>query len=91
MDVGYVSNAVVNAYHQTSAATKNVKTESKANRTGFSDSAAVYEKAQTLLDAFDKGFKEATKTWGKELPDVSQQTYTAVHGKFQNWMDGTEK
>jgi len=47
-------------------------------------------KAQTLLDAFDKGYKEATKTWGKELPDISKQTYDAVHEKFNDWMNQTE-
>lgn len=45
-------------------------------------------KAQELLDAFDKGFKEATKSWGKELPDISHQTYDAVHEKFNDWMNG---
>lgn len=196
MDVGYVSSAAVNAYQQTTAAAKqNTKTESRTN-TGFSDTAAVYEKssaadgkvtakntdrsaiieqmkadmearkssmvnmvqdmmkqqgkqigtaddvwkfladgnftvteaakkqaqeaisedgywgvkqtsdrilefakalsgddvskAKTLLDAFDKGFKEATKSWGKELPDISQQTYAAVHEKFNDWMNPTE-
>ena len=43
-------------------------------------------KAQELLDAFDKGYKEATKEWGKDLPDISSQTYEAVHKKFEDWM-----
>lgn len=42
-------------------------------------------KAQELLDAFDKGYKEATKEWGKDLPDISKQTYDAVHKKFDDW------
>ncbi|MCR4589362.1 MAG: hypothetical protein K5668_00890 [Lachnospiraceae bacterium] len=42
-------------------------------------------KAQELLDAFDKGYKEATGEWGKELPDISKQTYDAVHKKFEEW------
>lgn len=42
-------------------------------------------KAQELLDAFDKGYKEATKEWGKDLPDISKQTYDAVHQKFDDW------
>ena len=29
--------------------------------------------------AVEKGFKEATKSWGKELPDISNNTYDAVH------------
>ncbi len=42
-------------------------------------------KAEELLDAFKKGFEEATKTWGKELPDISQRTYDAVLEKFETW------
>lgn len=48
------------------------------------------EKADLLLDAFKKGFKEATKTWGDELPDISKRTYDAVVEKFENWKNGTE-
>ena len=33
------------------------------------------EKADLLLDAFKKGFQEATKSWGDKLPDISQRTY----------------
>lgn len=47
-------------------------------------------KADLLLDAFKKGFKEATKTWGKELPDISQKTYDAVIEKFEKWKNGDE-
>lgn len=44
-------------------------------------------KADKLLNAFKKGFEEATKTWGKELPDISKRTYEAVEKKFQAWKD----
>lgn len=43
-------------------------------------------KAEELLNAFKKGFKEATKSWGKTLPDISQRTYDAVLEKFDVWM-----
>jgi len=43
------------------------------------------EKAEEMLEAFKKGFKEATKTWGDELPDISQKTYDAVMEKFEAW------
>lgn len=49
------------------------------------------EKADLLLDAFKKGFKEATKSWGQDLPDISQRTYDAVVEKFNNWKNGTEE
>lgn len=42
-------------------------------------------KADELLEAFKKGYEEATATWGKELPDISQKTYTAVEEKFAAW------
>ena len=42
-------------------------------------------KADELFDAFIKGFQEATKTWGRELPDISKRTYEAVEQKFNDW------
>ncbi len=47
------------------------------------------DKADLLLDAFKKGFKEATKTWGDELPDISKRTYDAVLEKFDKWKNGS--
>ena len=44
-------------------------------------------KADLLLDAFKKGFEEATGTWGKELPEISQNTYKAVEEKFAAWKE----
>lgn len=49
------------------------------------------KKADLLLDAFKKGFKEATKSWGQDLPDISQRTYDAVVEKFNKWKNGTEE
>ncbi len=48
------------------------------------------EKADELLAAFKKGFSQATKSWGKTLPDISQRTYDAVIKKFDAWKNGTE-
>lgn len=42
-------------------------------------------KVEELRDAFEKGFKDATKTWGDELPEISQKTYDAVMKKFDDW------
>ena len=47
------------------------------------------DKADLLLDAFKKGFQEATKTWGDELPDISKRTYDAVLEKFDKWKNGS--
>lgn len=43
------------------------------------------DKMNEMLDAFKEGFKQATKTWGKELPDISGRTYDAVMEKFENY------
>lgn len=42
-------------------------------------------KADELLEAFKKGYKEATGAWGKELPEISKKTYEAVEEKFAAW------
>lgn len=43
------------------------------------------EKMKSMKKAVEKGFKEATKTWGKELPDISKNTYNAVMDKFDKY------
>lgn len=47
------------------------------------------DKMDEMLEAFKKGFKEATKAWGKELPSISHQTYDAVMEKFENYKKDT--
>ena len=47
------------------------------------------EKADLLIDAFKKGFDDATKSWGKDLPDISNRTYDAVLEKFDKWKNGS--
>ena len=47
-------------------------------------------KADAMLEAFKKGFEQATKSWGKKLPDLSQKTYDAVLKKFDAWKNNTE-
>ena len=49
------------------------------------------DKADELLEAFKKGFGQATKSWGSKLPDISQRTYDAVIKKFDAWKNGTEE
>lgn len=39
-------------------------------------------KIEEMRDAFKKGYKQAEKTWGGELPDISKRTYDAVMEKF---------
>lgn len=47
------------------------------------------EKAEEMLEAFKEGFKQATKAWGDELPEISQKTYDAVQEKFETWKNET--
>ena len=39
-------------------------------------------KIEEMREAFKKGYKQAEKTWGGELPDISKRTYDAVMEKF---------
>ncbi|MBO5144159.1 MAG: hypothetical protein J6C19_01320 [Lachnospiraceae bacterium] len=40
------------------------------------------EALEKMRDAFLKGYKQAEKTWGGKLPEISQKTYDAVLEKF---------
>lgn len=40
------------------------------------------DQIEKMREAFKKGFGNATDTWGKKLPDISQRTYDAVMEKF---------
>ncbi len=40
------------------------------------------DKIEEMREAFKKGYKQAEKTWGGELPDISKQTYDAVMEGF---------
>ena len=46
------------------------------------------EKMKEMQEAFEKGFKEATKAWGKDLPSISNDTYDAVTKKFEDYFNG---
>ena len=51
------------------------------------------EKIEAMRSAFEKGFSEATKAWGKELPEISSKTYDKVQDLFDKWAEesGIEK
>ena len=48
------------------------------------------DKMEEMRGAFEKGFKQATKTWGRELPDISQRTYGAVQSLFDEYKNKME-
>lgn len=49
------------------------------------------EKLEEMRAAFQKGFDQATRTWGGKLPDISQRTYDAVMEKFDKLAGKTEE
>ena len=46
------------------------------------------DKLDSMIDAFKEGYKQAEKTWGGELPEISKQTYDAVLEKFEKIRSG---
>ncbi|MCR5477033.1 MAG: hypothetical protein K6E92_05345 [Lachnospiraceae bacterium] len=48
------------------------------------------EKMKELEKAMEKGFKMATKTWGKELPGICSDTMKAAHGLFEEYYRSKE-
>lgn len=49
------------------------------------------DKIEDMRAAFEKGFKKAGKTWGGDLPDISQRTYDAVMEKFDKMAEEAKK
>lgn len=45
------------------------------------------EKMKKMVSAVEKGFKQATKAWGKDLPGISSDTYSATMDKFDKWFE----
>jgi len=43
------------------------------------------DKMKEMQEAFEKGFKQAEKTWGGKLPDISYETQEAVNKKFEDY------
>jgi len=48
------------------------------------------EKMDDMLEAFKKGYKEATGAWGEELPEICGKTYDAVLEKFDAYKESLE-
>lgn len=48
-------------------------------------------KLDELKKAIDKGFSEAARILGGELPDVSQKTYDLVMEKLDSWAKGAKE
>lgn len=46
------------------------------------------EKADKMIAAIKKGYEQAAKAWGGELPDICQRTIDAATKKLESWRDG---
>lgn len=45
-------------------------------------------RAESMMDALQKGYDEAAKCWGGELPEICQKTLEATRKKLTDWRDG---
>ncbi len=45
-------------------------------------------KADSMLEALQKGYDEAAKQWGGELPEICQKTLEVTKKKLTDWRDG---
>lgn len=46
------------------------------------------DKADTMMAAIEKGYKQATKAWGEDLPQICQDTMEATRQKMDDWKNG---
>ncbi|MFU0827800.1 MAG: DUF5610 domain-containing protein [Lachnoclostridium sp.] len=43
------------------------------------------DKADMMIEAIKKGFEQATKAWGGDLPDICKQTLETAISKLEEW------
>lgn len=48
------------------------------------------EQMKKMQDAMTKGFEEATKSWGRELPDICKETLEAANKLFEDYYASKE-
>lgn len=46
------------------------------------------DKADKMMNAIQKGFDQATKAWGEELPEICKKTLEATKQKMNDWKNG---
>lgn len=49
------------------------------------------EKIAEMRSAVEKGFEQATRAWGEELPSISQETYKTVMNGFDEWENSVKE
>ena len=48
-------------------------------------------KADSMIEALEKGYNEATKQWGGELPELCQRTFEETKKKLTEWRDAANE
>lgn len=48
-------------------------------------------KADEMIAAVEKGFKQATKAWGDELPDICKSTLETTRQKLNDWKNSLNR
>lgn len=46
------------------------------------------DKADEMMAAIEKGYKQATNAWGEKLPSICQDTMEATRQKMNDWKNG---
>ena len=41
-----------------------------------------------MMESLEKGYKQATKAWGEDLPEICQDTVDAAKKKMEDWKNG---
>ena len=49
------------------------------------------DKMKEMQKAMEKGFKQATKTWGRELPSICKDTINAANKLFEDYYNSKEQ
>ena len=45
-------------------------------------------KADLMMESLEKGYKQATKAWGEDLPKICQDNVDAAKKKMEDWKNG---
>jgi hypothetical protein len=48
------------------------------------------DKMKKMQEAIEEGYKQATKSWGSELPEISKNTYDATNALFEEYYKSKE-
>ena len=64
---------------------KSARVAKDLTQQGLADAIGV---SRQTISAIEKGFKQATKSWGEDLPDICQKTLEETKKKMNDWKNG---